>query len=95
MNPALNRIDLLLRGQFPQAIEPFAPALAQILTHEPYRLGYVKLLRTNPRWRDVWFVDLLRRSDDLSALTYLFAELQADEPGPTERELQVLLTAIN
>ena len=94
VNPALNRIDLLLRGQFPQAIEPFAPALAQILTHEPYRLGYVKLLRTNPRWRDVWFVDLLRRSDDLSALTYLFAELQADEPGPTERELQVLLTRL-
>ena len=94
VNSALNRIDLLLRGQFPQAIEPIAPALAQILTHEPYRLGYVKLLRTNPRWRDVEFVDLLRRSDDLSALTYLFAELQADEPGPTERELQVLLTRL-
>ena len=70
------------------------PALAPILTREPYRLGYVKLLRTNPRWREVWFVDLLRRSDDLSALTYLFAELQADEPGPTERELQVLLTRL-
>jgi hypothetical protein len=42
----------------------------------------------------VWFVDLLRRSDDLSALIYLFAELQADESGPTERELQVLLTRL-
>ena len=91
VNLALNRIDLLLRGQFPQAIGPIVPALAPILTREPYRLGYVKLLRTNPRWREVWFVDLLRRSDDLSALTYLFAELQADEPGPTEGELQVLL----
>ena len=70
------------------------PALAPILTREPYRLGYVKLLRTNPRWREVWFVDLLRSSDDLSGLTYLFAELQADEPGPTERELQVLLTRL-
>ena len=94
VNSALNRIDLLLRGQFPGAIEPIMPALAQILTHEPYRLGYVKLLRTNPRWREAWFVDLLRRSDDLSALTYLFAELQADEPGPTERELQVLLARL-
>jgi len=94
VNSALNRIDLLLRGQFPEAIGPIAPALAPILTREPYRLGYVKLLRTNPRWREVWFVDLLRNSDDLSALTYLFAELQADEPGPTERELQVLLTRL-
>ena len=94
VNSALNRIDLLLRGQFPQAVGPIAPALAQILTREPYRLGYVKLLRTNPRWREVWFVDLLRNSDDLSGLTYLFAELQADESGPTERELQVLLTRL-
>jgi tetratricopeptide (TPR) repeat protein len=94
VNLALNRIDVLLRGQFPQAIGPIAAALPQILTHEPYRLGYVKLLRTNPRWREVWFVDLLRRSDDLSALTYLFAELQADEPGPTEGELQVLLSRL-
>jgi hypothetical protein len=94
VNLALNRIDVLLRGQFPQAIGPIAPALPPILTREPYRLGYVKLLRTNPRWREVWFVDLLRRSDDLSALTYLFAELQADESGPTERELQVLLTRL-
>ena len=66
VNSALNRIDLLLRGQFPQAIGPIVPALAPILTREPYRSGYVKLLRTNPRWREVWFVDLLRRSDDLS-----------------------------
>ena len=94
VNSALNRIDLLLRGQFPQAIGPIAPALAPILTREPYRLGYVKLLRTNPHWREVWFVDLLRSSDDLSGLTYLFAELQADESGPTERELAVLLTRL-
>jgi tetratricopeptide (TPR) repeat protein len=94
VNSALNRIDLVLRGQSPQELEPIMAALTPILTHEPYRLEYVKLLRTNPRWRDVWFVDLLRRSDDLSALTYLFAELQADEPGPTESELQVLLARL-
>ena len=62
VNSALNRIDLLLRGQFPQAIGPIVPALAPILTREPYRSGYVKLLRTNPRWREVWFVDLLRNA---------------------------------
>ena len=94
VNSALNRIDLLLRGQIPQVIGPIAPALAPILTREPYRLGYVKLLHTNPRWREVWFVNLLRSSDDLSGLTYLFAELQADKSGPTERELQVLLTRL-
>ena len=94
VNSALNRIDVLLRGQFPQAIGPIAPALATILTHEPYRLAYVKLLRTNPRWREVWFVDLLRSSDDLPGLTYLFAELQAEDAGPTERELQVLLNRL-
>ena len=60
VNSALDRIDLVLRGQSPPAIEPIMAALTPILTREPYRLEYVKLLRTNPRWRDVWFVDLLK-----------------------------------
>ena len=94
VNLALNQIDVLLRGQFPQVIGPAMTALMPIVTREPYRLGYVTLLRTNPRWREYWFVDLLRRCNDLSALTYLFAELQADGPGPTEKELQVLLTRL-
>jgi hypothetical protein len=94
VNSALNRIDVLLRGQFPEAIGPVATALMPIVTREPFRLAYVTLLRTNPRWRERWFIDLLQRCDDLSALTYLFAELQADGSGPTEKELQVLLTRL-
>jgi len=92
VNSVLSRIDVLLRGS--HAVDLIAPAFPPILTHEPFRVGYVKLLRTNPRWRKIWFVDLLRRADDLSALTYLLAELQADEPGPTEEELQVILTRL-
>ncbi len=94
VDSALNRIDLLLRGEIPQAIEQFAPAFPPILLRAPYRLGYVKLLRTNPPWRQVWFIDLIGRADDLTALTYLFAELQASKPGPTERELQFFLTRL-
>ena len=89
---ALERIDAILRGQYPQVIEVLAPSLPKILTREPYRFDYVKLLRENPPWRSVWFADLLRRSTELSSLNYLFAELQAGENGPTEKELQVFLT---
>jgi hypothetical protein len=92
VDSAMSRIDVLLRGR--QAIQNIAPMLAPILLREPYRLGYVKLLRTNPPWRPVWFLDLLRRADDLSALTYLFAELQASEPGPTDGELRFFLTRL-
>ena len=94
VDSALNRIDVLLRVQPGEVIESIAPALTAILTREPYRSAYVKLLLTNPPWRQRGLVDLIRRSDDLSALTYLFAELQATGPGPTEWELQVLLTRL-
>ena len=33
-------------------------ASAPILIREPYRLGYVKLWSSIPRWWEVWFVDL-------------------------------------
>ena len=91
VDSALEQIDVLLRGQLPDVV---AAALAPILTREPYRSGYVKLLRTNPPWRPVWFTDLLSRATDLSALDYLFAELQAGAHGPTERELTVFLTRL-
>ena len=93
VDSALERIDVLLRGR-PLGIDQLAPALASILTHEPYRSAYVKLLRTNPPWRPVWFGDVLSRATDLTALDYLFAELQAAEPGPTEKELTVFLTRL-
>jgi hypothetical protein len=82
---------VLLRGQYANVI---APALPPILIREPYRLSYVKLLRQNPPWRPIWFIDLLSRAADLSALTYLFAELQAGDQGPTPKELEVFLTRL-
>jgi len=91
VDSAMSRIDVLSRGQSATIV---APMLAPILLREPYRLAYVKLLRTNPPWRPAWFLDLLGRADDLSALTYLFAELQAREPGPTEGELRFFLTRL-
>jgi len=93
VDSALERIDVLLRGR-PSGIDQLAPALASIVTHEPYRSAYVKLLRANPPWRPVWFVDVLSRATDLTALDYLFAELQAAEPGPNEKELTVFLTRL-
>jgi hypothetical protein len=91
VDSALARLDTLFRGQSPEVLDQLAPELPPILTREPYRSGYVKLLQTNPPWRSVWFVDLLRRSADLSGLDNLFAELQAGEQGPTEKELDVFL----
>jgi tetratricopeptide (TPR) repeat protein len=86
---AMKRIDIILRGQKRQDIERLDPILATILTREPYRLAYAKLLLTDPPWRAR--TDLIRHSTDPSALAYLVTELQAIGPGPTEKELQVVL----
>ena len=52
VDSALQHIDVMLRGQNRRVIERLEPAaLAQILTREPYRLAYAKLLLTNPPWR--------------------------------------------
>ena len=88
----LQRIDIILRGQNWQVIERLSPALAQIVMREPYRLAYAKLLLTNPPWRP--FAILIRDSTDISGLTNLFAELQALGPGPTEKELQLVLNRL-
>ena len=93
VDSALQRIDVMLRGQDRRVVEDgLDPALAPIITREPYRLAYAKLLLTNPPWRPL--TDLIRHSTDLSALTNLFAELQALGPGPTQRELQVVLNML-
>ena len=92
VDSALQQIDIILRGQNWQVIERLSPALAPIMTREPYRLAYAKLLLTNPPWRP--FTTLIRDSTDLSGLTNLFAELQALGPGPTEKELQVVLNRL-
>jgi hypothetical protein len=91
VDAALERIDVLLRSQSGQVIDQLATALTPLLMGEPYRSAYVKLLRTNPPWRPVWFVELIRRSTDLTGLNYLFGELQAAEQGPTEKELEAFL----
>jgi hypothetical protein len=93
VDSALQRMDVMLRGQDRRVIEDgLDPAFAPIIAREPYRLSYAKLLLTNPPWRPL--TDLIRHSTDLSALTNLFAELQALGPGPTQRELQVALNLL-
>ena len=94
VDAAMQRIDIMMRGQELRVIARLVEALVPILIREPYRSGYVKLLRTNPPWRSAWFVSLIANSTDFSGLAYLFAELQATEPGPTEKELQVVLTQL-
>jgi hypothetical protein len=94
VDSALRGIDVILRGQNRIVIlnGHLGSALAPIIAREPYRLAYAKLLLTNPPWRPL--TDLIRASTDLSALANLFAELQALGPGPTERELQVVLNML-
>jgi hypothetical protein len=90
---ALQHINIILRGQNWRVIDYLSQnALARIVTHEPYRLAYAKLLLTNPAWRPL--TTLMRDSTDLSGLTNLVAELQALGPGPTESELQLVLNKL-
>lgn len=90
---ALQHIDVIQRGQDSRVVDNLSrTALAPIITREPYRLAYAKLLLTNPPWRPL--ATLIRDSTDLSGLTNLFAELQALGPGPTERELQLVLNKL-
>ena len=92
VDSALQRIDIVLRGQNWQVFERLSPTLGQIVMREPYRLAYAKLLLTNPPWRP--FAILIRDSRDDSGLTNLVAELQALGPGPTEKELQLVLNRL-
>ena len=94
VDSAMEQIDIMMRGQELNVIARFVEALATIVTHEPFRSGYVDLLRTNPPWRSAWFHGLIGDSRDLSGLAYLFDELQASKPGPTEEELQAVLTRL-
>jgi hypothetical protein len=90
---ALQHIDIIQRGQNWRIIDRLSQAaLAQIVTREPYRLAFAKLLLTNPPWRPLTV--LIRDSTDLSGLTNLIAELQALGPGPTEGELQLVLNKL-
>jgi hypothetical protein len=91
VNSALERVDVLLRSQSSQIIDQLATALTPILLREPYRSAYVKVLRTNPTWRPLSFNQFIRLSADLTALNYLFGELQSGEQGPTQKELEVFL----
>jgi hypothetical protein len=91
---AMEQIDIMMRGQELNVIARLVEALASIVTHEPFRSGYVELLRTNPPWRPAWFHGLIGDSRDFSGLAYLFDELQANKPGPTEEELQAVLTRL-
>jgi hypothetical protein len=91
VDSALQRIDVILRGQDGTVISLLEPTLTQILTREPYRLAYAKLLLTNPPWRSGWLDDLVNHTTDLDGLTNLFTEMQAIGAGPTEEELRTVL----
>ncbi len=90
---ALQGVDVLFRGQT-SALDPLVLALAPALTSEPYRLGFVGLLRTNPKWRDSVLGELSAKSGDLPGLNALFAALQAGVNPPTSPELAAFLTRL-
>ncbi|MGO8831542.1 MAG: hypothetical protein ACLQE9_01830 [Roseiarcus sp.] len=91
---ALERVDALFRGQTPQTLDPLTLALAPALTSEPYRLGFVALLRSNPQWRSFVLGRLSAKSTDLRGLSALFANLQDGENPPTTAELQAFLARL-
>jgi hypothetical protein len=88
---ALERVDILLRGQPPQVLDRLTPTLAPILTSEAYRSGFGALLRANPPWRSFWLRQMLAHSDDLSGLNKLFDSMQAEDNPPTAAELAAFL----
>jgi hypothetical protein len=92
--PALQRIDILFRGQSSGTLGPLVLALAPALTSEPYRLGFTGLLRANPKWRAYVLDELSARSSDLPGLNALFAALQAGDNPPTAPELAAFLTRL-
>jgi len=92
--PALERIDILLRGQMSQTLDPLMLAVAPALTSEHYRLGFVGLLRSNPKWRSFVLGKLSAGSRDLQGLNALFATLQTGENPPTMAELEAFLTRL-
>jgi hypothetical protein len=92
--PALQRIDVLFRGQTSGSLDPLILALAPALTSEPYRRGFVALLRTNPKWRASVLGELAAKSSDFPGLNALFSALQSGDSPPTSPELAAFLTRL-
>jgi hypothetical protein len=94
VDSAMQRIDVILRSRNSTVNSLIEPTLTQIVTREPYRLAYAKLLLTNPPWRSGWLDDLANHTTDLYGLTNLIAEIQAIGAGPTEEELRTVLNRL-
>jgi hypothetical protein len=84
---ALQRVDMLFRGQSSEVLDPLVLALAPALTSELYRPGFVALLKTNPPWRTVVLSVLTRVTKDLVALNALISALQQSDAPPSSPEL--------
>ena len=88
---ALQRMDVLLRGQSPVVSERLLPALAPILTSEPYRSSFVAALGAAPKWRTRALTALSTSAKDLTGLERLYAALRAGQNPPTTAELEPFL----
>ncbi len=86
---ALRRIDTLLRAG--AGSPPLKEALAQILTSEPYRAGFVNLLRSRPVWRLDTLTWLAVATKNPVGLAAVYSELQDGVNPPDPAELQAIL----
>jgi hypothetical protein len=91
---ALQRMDVLFRGQNALVGEKIVPALAPILTSEAYQASLIALLRTEPAWRSRFLVSLAASAKDLAGLGHLYAALRVADSPPTPVELEVFLTRL-
>lgn len=87
---ALYRLDGLMRAR-PEQADTLLPALASFTGDSDKRTALIKLLKTNPPWRDKFIQHIVSGGFDVAAAYALISALdQADSPV-TSRQLAMLL----
>ena len=87
----MRRVDVLLRGQDGSVAGPLVKVMAPLLTSDQYRLPFIKLLSTRPKWGVLVLKDLAAQSNDPRGLAALLADLQASVTPPSREVLKAFL----
>lgn len=91
---AVAQIDVLFRGQHPNAWDPLLGALVPTLTLPQLAEPFARRLAAQPPWRTWLLTGLASKSADYDGLAQLYAALRQSPAPPTEAEWRPLLTRL-
>ena len=94
VSAAIDRLDVILRGNDPRDLQPLISALSQLIVDPRFRPGFVKLLQSETPWRRMVLREVSRNAKDIPGLNALFTALQAGTSPPDGDELNEYLSRL-